>query len=118
MDLTMYRGDTAAWDFTVTEPDGTAVDLTDAEGIRFTAKDRASDLDADARIAKAIGSGVTVTDAPGGVVRVQLSTSDTSSLSVPLSLAFDLQLADSVGGIYTVAAGMLTIKADISRTAP
>lgn len=114
----MYRGDTAAWDFTVTEPDGTAVDLTDATGIRFTAKDRASDADADARITKTIGSGVTVTNAVGGIVRVQLATGDTSALSVPLSLAFDLQLSDDAGGVYTVAAGKLEIKADISRTAP
>lgn len=114
----MYRGDTAAWDFTVTEPDGTAVDLTDAEGIRFTAKDRPADLDADARIAKTIGDGVTVTDAANGQVRVQLASDDTSALAVPLSLAFDLQIADAVGGVYTVAAGRLEIKADISRTAP
>jgi hypothetical protein len=114
----MYRGDTAAWDFTVTEPDGTAVDLTDADGIRFTAKDRASDADVDARIAKTLGDGVTVTNAAAGVVRVQLATDDTSALSAPLSLAFDLQLADAVGGVYTVAAGKLEIKADISRTAP
>lgn len=114
----MYRGDTAAWDFTVTEPDGTAVDLTDAEGIRFTAKDRASDADVDARIVRTVGDGVTVTNAAGGLVRVQLEAADTSGLAAPLSLAFDLQLSDAVGGVYTVAAGRLEIKADISRTAP
>lgn len=114
----MYRGDTAAWDFTVTEPDGTAVDLTGASGIRFTAKDRASDADADAVITRTVGDGVTVTNAAGGIVRVQLEAADTSALSAPLSLVYDLQLADASGGIYTVAAGRLEIKPDISRTAP
>ena len=114
----MYRGDTAAWDFTVTEPDGTAVDLTDAEGIRFTAKHRAADADVDAVITRTVGDGVTVTSAVNGQVRVQLEAADTSSLAAPIALSFDLQLADAVGGIYTVAAGRLEIKADISRTAP
>jgi hypothetical protein len=109
----MYRGDTAAWDFTVTEPDGTAVDLTDAAGIRFTAKNRPTDADGAAVIAKTVGDGVTVTNAAGGVLRVQLAEDD-----VPLSLSWDLQLADDADGVYTVAAGRLEIKADISRTAP
>ena len=94
----MYRGDTATWDFTVTEPAGTAVDLTSATGIRFTAKERAADADVDAVIAKTLDDGVIVTDAAAGVLRVQL--------------------ADDAGGVYTVATGLLTIKADISRSAP
>lgn len=118
MDLTMYRGDTAAWDFTITTPTGTAVDLSNATEIRFTAKQRPSDADVDAVIAKTLGDGVTVTDAAGGVLRVQLAEDDTSALSVPLSLAWDVQLADDADGVYTVASGALSIKADISRTAP
>lgn len=114
----MYRGDTAAWDFTITQPDGTAVDLTYAVQIRFTAKDRPSDADGAARIAKTLTDGVSVTDATNGQVRVQLAEDDTSALSVPLRLSWDLQLADDASGIYTVAAGHLSIKADISRTAP
>lgn len=114
----MYRGDTAAWDFTITQSDGTAVNLTDAVGIRFTAKNRTSDADADAVITRTVGDGVTVTSAVNGQVRVQLEAADTSALAAPLALAFDLQLADDHGGVYTVAAGRLEIKADISRTAP
>ena len=111
----MYRGDSAAWDFTITEPAGTAVDLTNAASIRFTVKERTTDADVAAIAAYTVGTGVTVTDATGGMVRVQMDPSDTSALTgLPKRYLWDLQLTDDSTNVYTVAAGTLEVRQDVT----
>jgi len=110
--LEMFRGDSASWRFTVTDADGAAVNLTNAD-LRFTAKSSASDADVDAIIAKTDGAGITVTDAAGGVLAVTLSPGDTSALTVPQTLVWDLQVTDALGAVQTLAYGALRIIADI-----
>lgn len=113
MDLTMYRGDDASWEFTV-KVKGVAVTLAGAADVRFTAKARIGDADADAIFVKTLASGVTITDYPGGVLVVQLDRTDTASLTVPRTLLWDLQLRDDFDKVHTIAAGNLKILADVS----
>ena len=116
--LTMKRGDSARWEFTVTQADRVTVqDLTGAR-VRFTAKVRATDADVDAVVSKTLASGVTLTDAVGGVLEVHLLPADTDDLSVPTSLQWDLQVTDADDDVWTVDSGSLSITADISRSAP
>lgn len=114
----MYRGDTAAWDFTVTEPDGTAVDLTNADDIRFTVKARITDADGAAVAVRSLAGGVTILDAVGGIARVKMAVADTSSMTgLPLRFFWDLQLTDASANVYTVASGTLEVRQDVGQTA-
>lgn len=116
--LTMKRGDSATWEFTVTQADRVTVqDLTGASA-RFTAKSRISDDDVDAVLAKTVGDGVTLTDENNGVLEVHLLPADTDGLTPPVILHWDLQITDAANDVWTVDSGLLTIAADISRTVP
>src|SRR5690242_14420560 len=114
------RGDTIKFDVAITRS-GNAVDLTGAT-FKVTGRhtpDESSDLTA--IFQKTIGSGVTVTSAAGGTIRVQLDPADTANLSVSLStyekiIYVDVQMVESDGTVSTVARGTLTIVSDITRT--
>ncbi len=119
-ELTMHRGDAPSWRFLITDedhPEGT--DLTGVLQVRFTAKRRASDLDADAVISKTVGAGVTITaPATSGYVEVALVPGDTSGEESAVTLVWDLQVTGAGGDPHTVAFGTLLVQPDISRTAP
>lgn len=108
--LTMYRGNTAKWDAAVTLG-GAPVDLTGITGLWFTVK---RSTDSAALFQKSIGSGITVTNAAGGLARITFSPADTTSLpprQVPLE--YDLEY-ESGGEVYTLARGRLTVEPDIT----
>ena len=114
--LTMFRGDSAAWDFAATL-NGAVVDLTGAS-VRFTAKNRPDDADVDAVISKTVGAGITLTNASSGLLRVKLAPSDTSGFGGARTLVWDLQARDAAGDVHTLAGGTLRVQPDISRTVP
>ena len=60
-------------------------------------------------ITKAIGSGVTVTDAAGGVFEVALDPADTSALSAK-SYYHEAKVTDGGGRVATIMTGTATIK--------
>lgn len=108
--LTMYRGNTAKWDATITLG-GAPVDLAGVTGIWFTAR---KSLDSAPFISKAIGTGVTVTNAAGGLARITLSPADTASLpSRQVPLEYDLEY-ESGGEVHTLARGRLIVEPDIT----
>jgi hypothetical protein len=117
-ELEMYRGDDESFDIAVTK-DGIAVDLTGAS-IRFTAKRRATDVDLEAVIAKtsAVAGGIVVTNALGGIARVDIVPADTEDLTASARLIWDLQAVDGTGKVRTLADGTLIVHADVSRTKP
>lgn len=60
-----------------------------------------------ALVSKALGSGVVITDGPGGVVTVSLDDSDTDRLG---TFAFECRVQDGVGNKSSVVRGYLTFE--------
>lgn len=115
--LSMYRGDAAAFRFSIVDEDGDPLDL-DTVDLRFTAKRHVEDDDDDAIIVKTSGDGIEA-DTPGTCV-VRLLASDTDDLHAPTRLLWDLQ-STNIGDaedVHTLLTGTLGIRADVSRTAP
>jgi hypothetical protein len=108
--LTMFRGNTMVLDFSVTLG-GNPVDLTGA-GMWFTAK--TSPGASSVVFQKAVGSGITVTDASSGAGMIELVSSDTHGLGARTArLYFDLEV-EIAGAVYTVAAGRLVVEPDLT----
>ena len=108
--LTMFRGNTMVFDFAVTLG-GNPVDLTGA-GIWFTAK--TSPNASTVVFQKAVGSGITVTDAASGAGMIELVPGDTHGLGArTVRLYFDLEV-EIAGAVYTVAAGRLVVEPDLT----
>ena len=116
--LEMKRGDSHEWEFAVKKADGAVQPITGAS-LRWTAKSRVDDLDAAAVLTATTANGkAVITDGAGGLCEVRLVPADTDTLSVPLTLLWDLQVRDASGNVRTVAEGKLLISADVSRTVP
>jgi len=112
MKLRSVRGDTTAWEFAITEPDGDPQSLIGAT-ITFSARAR---LDDPAPVfTRTIGQGITVTDAAAGEITVRLAEADTSALTQPTTYYWDLEVVDAAGNRATVADGTLAIRMDVSR---
>lgn len=96
-----YRGDTiAARTFTIAE-DGSPVDLAGvAISIRFRNGSQV--------VSKSIGSGVTVTDEPGGVFRLE-----PFALTESGAWRYDVQLEYPDGTILTIVWGYIEIVDDV-----
>lgn len=115
MKLTMYRGDSAVFNLAAKQSDGSALNLTTGT-LYFTVKSNSRQADVDALCQKSSGSGITVTDAAGGLFTVTLSPSDTVDAYAPSYMLWDVQYVTSGGNVYTLAGGALLIKADITRS--
>lgn len=119
--LTMTRGDTKKWDFTVTDENDAAVSLASHAGFWFTAKRSIADSDASAIFQKHLatgatsGSGFSIAAGAGGTGSVQLSPSDTSGLEDAIvQLSYDIQFIDVNANKYTAAIGKLTVRPDVT----
>jgi hypothetical protein len=112
--LSVTRGDTATYRITLLQ-DGVALDLTEVDGITFTAKARESDLDAAALISKALGDGISTEVAANGTALLELSTSDTEALSAGRTYFFDVQVETATGEKVTAAIGRLACRQQITR---
>lgn len=119
--LDMTRGDTRAWDFAVTDRNASVVSLASHNGIRFTAKRNVNDPDASAIFQKSLPSGATtgggffISDLANGIGSVQLAPADTSSLEAAIvQLSYDIQFVDASANKYTIAAGFLTVRPDVT----
>lgn len=115
--FSMYRGDDEALELTLLDADGvTPLDLTGCS-IRFTAKRKDSDTDANAIIAKVTPSEIEIDANPLlGLATVYIVPADTSALTAKTKLLWDVQVTDGAGLVHTVATGTLTILPDITRT--
>lgn len=110
-DLTIVRGDDEVFDVAVALG-GTPLDLGDITWAAFTAKRGLADDDAAALLRKDLGSGITLVN---GNARVAIAAADTASLAAPVDLLWDLEIRDAQGLAHTVAGGLLTILADVTR---
>jgi len=117
--LFMFRGDDESFNVAITEADGsTAVNLSGA-ALRFVAKRRITDLDADAVIDLSTGnSTITVTNEAAGLARLDVPAGQTNDLTKDAFLLWDLQITDISDKVRTVASGDLIVKRDVTRTVP
>ena len=111
--LTMVRGDTEAFAFSVSGLGSSG--LNAYNDIRFSAKRDVTDADGAAIIAKSLSSGIVVTT-PGnastpGVLTVSLAPADTQALPTAYArtLTYDVRVYDASGDAYTVAQGTLMV---------
>lgn len=115
--LTIKRGDTNAFEFTLTRA-GVAVNITDSSTkVWFTAKKLFADADASAAIRKGTTntglSGISITDGANGKYVVTIAPADTSSMSNDTNwFLFDTQVREASGTISTVASGRLAVMPD------
>lgn len=115
MAFQMFAGDTKNLLFTIS--DGTdPLDITDAE-IRFqAARGTAAQFSATPALAKAVGSGITVTDRFAGQFTVSLEPADTQALRGPYYL--EVEITDAAGNVSTVYTGEMTVLRNLIRPAP
>lgn len=113
-ELTLTRGDDRSFRATVHDEDtGAALDLTGAQAITFSLKQRRSDTAY--VLQKTLGAGVAVTSAATGEIMVNLYAADTTPL---LGLyVWDLVLLDVAGKVSTVDQGTLRVEPDVSGVA-
>lgn len=108
--LSMIRGDSKTFNVHLRDGAGVDIDITDWT-IFFTVKRAEKDTDTTAVIKK----DVTVhTDATHGQTSIMLTPSDTSSLP-PVRYVYDIQSKSDTNIVITLAKGVFTIEADITR---
>lgn len=108
--IELYRGDTADYALTVTDVDGSAVNIQGFEFI-MTVKKNPSQADTDA-IIQASG---TIEDAGSGVVTFAISEASSSGLS-PGTYVYDIQAYKSETGIVqTVTWDKFIVKNDVTK---
>lgn len=113
--LNMVRGSTLSFDFSVTNTaTGLAENLTGGT-LKFTAKWDFTDVDGSAVFQKTIGSGITVTNAAGGLANVTIAASDTTSLPATIvNLNYDLKYTDASSNVWPILYGLLTIVPNVT----
>lgn len=116
--ISMFKGDDRTLQATVSYVDGSPVDLTNSE-IRFTAKERTSDSQANAVIAKAntaAGGGdteIAIVDAAGGRCDIFLVPADTEGVN-PGTYYYDVEVILASGKKYTGIRSRITLKDDVT----
>lgn len=101
--FTLYQGDSLTAQFSVVDDEGSPVDLTGA-----TITWRAATVSHQTVLDKAVGRGITVTDAAGGVCEVALAPDDTASLLG--TYRHQLRVVDATGQEAVVAEGAMTVQ--------
>lgn len=115
--FTIVRNRTAKFDIAATLS-GVAWQLT-GRTLKFALKLHAGDTDAAALAVKTIGSGITVTDAPNGLARVQINPADTTALTVGVQtkVYWDLVGIDGTDW-WELARGVMFVQSDVVHTLP
>ena len=114
--LSCTRGDSVAWDVTVTDQAGVAVNLTSAVTY-FTIREQdatTQTTDVDAALQVSSVSGITYTTPASGIMRISLTATQTRTLAVR-SYLWDLQVKVS-GTTQTPAKGLLLVTNEQTRT--
>lgn len=88
--LEIHKGRDKAFSLTVKDQDGNPVNLTGST-IRFTVKEFLTDTDANAKISKYSGEGISIDNGPLGMCTVSIIPTDTQTLAVK-DYYWDLQV--------------------------
>ena len=101
----IWSGDNKALSIAVKNDAGVAVPLTDASDLSFVVKE--SQESAVVLFDKTLGSGIEVTDSPGGVFEVAIDPTDTEDLDGVYY--WESVVTDVQDGIYTAAFGYMAV---------
>ena len=114
--ITVYRGDTIDLDLTITTGSpSTSADLAGAT-LYFTLKEQVSMTDAQATVRKESpeASGITITDAAGGLATVNIGTGDSYYFKTG-PYYYGVQLKDATSNVFTIVTGLFNVLADVTR---
>jgi hypothetical protein len=119
--VSLKRGDSRTLTFgPVRDESGVVVDLTGVtitwEMGRFAVYSKAGVLTAPRSplVTKTIGSGVTVTDAVGGLFQVTLASTDTKTLA-PDDYYHEAEITEAGGAVYTTTEGRFVLLIDLAN---
>ena len=102
----MFSGDDKNIQFTITDEDNAASDITGASATwACSRRVKTSTL-----ISKTVGSGITIVSGVGGVLLVSLAQADTASLRG--DYYHELEIVDAAGKKTTAAYGTMTVLTD------
>ena len=104
-DFEMHQGDTKRLAVSVKDPAGAAVSLIAAESIKWWVARRVTSTTR--LLEKSVGSGITVTNAAGGLLTISINPDDTKTVSG--DYYHELEVIDAAGDIGTVLRGTMTI---------
>jgi hypothetical protein len=104
-DFEMHQGDSKRLLVTVKTPAGAVVSLVGAQSIKWWVAKRVTS--SVRLLEKSVGSGITVTNAAGGLLTIALNPADTKAVSG--DYYHELEVIDSAGDIGTVLRGTVTI---------
>lgn len=107
MNFTARAGDTISVYVTVPDQDGQPVNLTGASAIWQAAPGTPRRFASTPVLTKATGSGITITNAAAGELRIDLQPGDTAGLVG--DFYHELQTTDSGGASTTPLAGLMTL---------
>ena len=111
----MIAGTSLSLRFTITT-DGVAEDVSAWTDWRLTGKLSLATADVQALFQKTLGSGVTVTSGPGGIVNGLLSPSDTLAITKTTRVYVELQ-ADEGASVWVPATGYILVYPSVTVTA-
>lgn len=115
-DITAFRGDTINVDLTIATGSPSAAANLAGATVYFTLKEEVSMTDAQATVRKEspAASGITITDAAGGLATVNIGTGDSYYFKTgPYHYGVQLKTASST--VFTIVTGLFNVKADITR---
>lgn len=110
--LSLHRGDSKVYRYTVRDTSGTVVDIS-LYDVTFSVKKRYTDTSYTFQKTTTPVSGIVKTDAVNGVFEVTLSPSDTNSKATG-DYVYDVQLNDTTHK-YTIDDGTFRIVPDVTR---
>lgn len=109
IDLSIHRGDTKPWRYTVKDSAGAAVDIT---GYTFLLTVDPSDepANSDNNLFQLTG---TIIDGPAGIVEFGMSAVQADQ--TPSVYYYDVQMTDGAAKLHTIIKGKFTFKQDITK---
>ena len=107
--LVLVRGDDKYYKLTFTDSNGDAINITDWD-IYFTAKNDMDDPDESAILQYHVTP--TGEDAIAGLASIHIKSTDTSELCG--NYYYDIEVRKDTNNVFTVLAGILTFKQDIT----
>lgn len=114
--FTITRGDTYVEDWTVTDNNGVALDITGGK-LYFSVKTDYSVADGSATLALTSPStGITIVDAATGKARLLITAAQTSAMTAGLTYVYDVQFKDVNGVVTTLDKGKITVEPDVTQT--
>ena len=114
-DQHIYRGDTIIIEAAINQG-GEPINIT-GYSIWFTAKPNIANNDGTSGVVqKTLVSGIAVTDAPTGRIRITIAPADTAQISQTTTYECDVQVKSPSGEVTTAARGTMKVELDVTQS--